>query len=148
VRVAALVVLDGRVVLVRHRHGARTYHLLPGGGVEVGESLGDALIREVLEETGLEIRIIRPLFVNDSIDPGGSRHMVNITFLTQVIGGAVTERPMDRRVEAVELVDSATLGEIDLRPPIASQLIEALASIDAYQARYLGSVWVAEPDAK
>jgi hypothetical protein len=27
-------------------------------------------------------------------------------------------------------------------------LIEALASIDAYQARYLGSVWVAEPDAK
>jgi 8-oxo-dGTP diphosphatase len=146
VRVAALVVLDGRVVLVRHRHGDRTYHLLPGGGVEVGEPLGDALVREVQEETGLEIRVVRPLFINDSIDPGGSRHMVNITFLTEIIGGAVTERPMDRRVEAVELVAPAALTGLDLRPPIVTHLIDALANIDVCETRYLGSVWVAEAD--
>jgi 8-oxo-dGTP diphosphatase len=145
VRVAAVVLLDGHVVLVRHRHGERTYHLLPGGGVEVGETLGEALQREVLEETGLEVRLLRPLFVNDSIDPGGSRHMVNITFLTEVVGGAVTDRPMDRRVEAVELVEAASLGALDLRPPIAAQLASALANIDEQDARYLGSVWVAEP---
>ncbi|MDO8915252.1 MAG: NUDIX hydrolase [Coriobacteriia bacterium] len=147
-RVAALVVLDSRVVLVRHRHGERTYHLLPGGGVEVGEPLGDALVREVLEETGLEVRVVRPLFINDSIDPGGSRHMVNLTFLAQIVGGAVTERPMDRRVEAVELVEPAALGQLDLRPPIAARLIEALATMDAYEARYLGSVWVDEPESR
>lgn len=147
-RVAALVILDGRVVLVRHRHGERTYHLLPGGGVEVGEPLGDALVREVLEETGLQVRIVRPLFVNDSIDPGGSRHIVNITFLAEIVGGAVTDRPMDHRVEAVELVGPAALTELDLRPPIGAQLADALASIEVCEARYLGSVWVTEPDAQ
>jgi 8-oxo-dGTP diphosphatase len=146
-RVAALILLEGRVVLARHRHGDRTYHLLPGGGVEVGEPLGDALVREVLEETGLEVRVVRPLFVNDSIDPRGSRHMVNITFVARVVGGAITQRPMDRRVEAVDLVDPAALTGLDLRPPIGPELIDALARIDECEARYLGSVWVPEPDA-
>ena len=45
IRVAALMLLDGKVVTVRHRAGNATYHLLPGGGVEYGETLADALLR-------------------------------------------------------------------------------------------------------
>lgn len=145
VRVGALVVLDGRVVLVRHRYRNSTYHLLPGGGVEVGESLGEALAREVDEETGLRVRIVRPLLVNDSIDPRGSRHVVNITFLAEAVGGAVTDRPRDPRVEAVDLVDPATLGELDLRPPLAAALAQALANTHDFEASYLGPLWVDEP---
>jgi 8-oxo-dGTP diphosphatase len=140
VRVAAFMVLDGKVVLVRHRAGDAVYHLLPGGGVSWGETLQDALLREIAEETGLAARIGRLLYVNDTIDPNGRRHVVNITFEATVVGGAITTCPADPRVEAVDLVLPHKLTALDLRPPMAAALIDSLAS-DVPDSRYLGSLF-------
>ena len=122
VRVAALIVHLGKVVLVRHRARNSTYHLLPGGGVDYRETLSAALVREVAEETGLRVDVGRPVLINDTIDPSGGRHLVNITFLATVVGGEITETPRDPRVEAVDLVDAAALTALDLRPPIAEAI--------------------------
>jgi ADP-ribose pyrophosphatase YjhB (NUDIX family) len=129
--------LNGRVVLARHRAGDAVYHLLPGGGVGWGETLEEALVREIAEETGLEARAERLLFVNDTIDPSGSRHVVNLTFEARVTGGALTDGPDDPRVEAVDLVSPDSLGTLDLRPPIAEELLGVLQT-GTVQARYLG----------
>ncbi len=142
VRVAAVLMHEGRLVLVRHRAGKATYHLLPGGGVEAGETLADALGREVLEETGLRYRLARPLFLSDTIDPRGGRHVVNITFLGEIVGGQITVPEDDPRIEAVELVDPETLHSLDLRPPIAGPLLDAIRSGFTGQTHYLGSLWV------
>jgi ADP-ribose pyrophosphatase YjhB (NUDIX family) len=131
---------DGRVVTVRHRAGDAVYHLLPGGGVDWGETLEEALVREVLEETGLVVVLGQLLFVNDTIDPQGTRHVVNLTFEANVTGGAITESPADHRVEAVDLVSPGDLATLDLRPPIASALLGALAGTPE-APRYLGSVF-------
>ncbi len=144
VRVAAVMLLDGKLVLVRHRMGEKRYHLLPGGGVEPGESVHEALEREVSEETGLTYRLIRPLFISDTIPPDLSRHIVNLTFLAEITGGDIHANPDDPRVEAVDLVDPADLGGLDLRPPIAGELEKAIRSGFKGEARYLGSLWVDE----
>lgn len=133
--------LDDRVVVVRHRAGDAVYHLLPGGGVGYRETLADALEREVVEETGLEARIGAPLLINDTIDPNGPRHVVNITFWAQITGGSLTDSPADDRVEAVELVAPEGLASLDLRPPIAQQLVSAIARGQSAKTEYLGPIF-------
>jgi ADP-ribose pyrophosphatase YjhB (NUDIX family) len=57
--VSAAIFRDGKVLLTRRaRSPAKGFYSLPGGRVEFGESLHQALSREVDEETGLEIAII------------------------------------------------------------------------------------------
>jgi 8-oxo-dGTP diphosphatase len=145
VRVAAAILDDaGRVVLVRHRSGDLRYHLLPGGGVDHGEAIGRALVREVREETGLAIEVGEPLFVSDTIDPEGGRHVINLTFSARIVGGAITDAPEDPRVEGVDLVAPEELCALDLRPPFAAELAAAASVGFAGPARYLGSLWAPE----
>lgn len=146
IRVAALIVDDGKVVLVRHRAGDSVYYLLPGGGVEHRETIEEALLREVREETGLVVSLGPLLFVNDTIDPVGPRHIVNLTFAATRTGGSYTQVPIDRRVEAVELLDVASLATIDFRPPLATA-IAALMQVEPpdWRARYLGSIFSEAP---
>ena len=132
---------DDKVVVVRHRSGSATYHLLPGGGVGYRETLEDAVLREVVEETGFHARLGPLLFVNDTIDPHGSRHVVNITFAAQIVGGTATDAPIDDNVEAVEFISPECLAELDLRPPMAAELCAYLAGTTG-QA-YLGPLFTA-----
>jgi ADP-ribose pyrophosphatase YjhB (NUDIX family) len=141
VRVAAVILIEGRVLLVRHRAGTAEYHLLPGGGVETGETLAEALRREVREETGLDCVPVRPLFISDTIAPDGSRHVVNLTFLAEVRGGALAES-RDRRVVGSDLVSPRDLLGLDLRPPMAQALADAAETGFEGPAVYLGSLWV------
>jgi 8-oxo-dGTP diphosphatase len=75
-RVAAVIVRDGCVLMVRERrrgptgrHDGPEYWVLPGGGVEPGESDETAVVREVAEETGLACRAVR--FAFDAVYPSG-----------------------------------------------------------------------------
>jgi len=140
VRVAGVIIIDGRILLVRQSRGGANYHLLPGGGVERGETLASALTREVAEETGLHVRIGRPLFISDSIAPNGRRHLVNLTFLAHITGGELTASA-DPLILGLDLVYPAQLAAIDLRPPIAEHLARAWSTGFDVPAEYLGPLW-------
>jgi 8-oxo-dGTP diphosphatase len=141
VRVAALMRIGGRIVCVRHRAGSVVYHLLPGGGVGYRETIKDALEREVREETGLEVEVREPLFINDTIDPNGTRHVVNLTFAAEVTGGEITSTPQDAQVEAVDLIEPGDLLALDLRPPLGPHILAALRGATTPKTAYLGSLF-------
>ena len=89
------VVLDGdRVLLVRRALPPRQGEWsLPGGRLELGESLADGAAREVREETGLAVEVGPVVEVFDRVhrdDAGGIRfHFVIVDFLCRVTGGAL-----------------------------------------------------------
>lgn len=80
---------DGRVLLLRRAAGtvAGGKWCLPGGKVEYGSTVEDAVRREVLEETGLVTSSVRFLFYQDSLptEPGGM-HCINLYFACEVDG--------------------------------------------------------------
>jgi 8-oxo-dGTP diphosphatase len=92
--VSAAIFRDGRVLIVRRRRApAQGIYTLPGGGVELGETLEDAVIREVREETALAIEPIALVGFRQAIarDAEGrvERHFVILPFAARWIAGEV-----------------------------------------------------------
>ena len=91
VGVGALIVdPQGRVFMARRGPQARNERGLwefPGGKVEFGERLADALRREIREEYGVEIAVGRLLDVADHILPEEGQHWVSPTFICQIVSG-------------------------------------------------------------
>lgn len=87
------VVLDGdRVLLIKRGHAPlKGQWSLPGGGVEIGETLEQAVAREVLEETGVTIEVGPMVEVLDrisrDIDGRVDHHFVLIDFVARPSGG-------------------------------------------------------------
>ncbi|WP_127492681.1 NUDIX hydrolase [Paenibacillus glycanilyticus] len=83
VRVTGILVEEGRLLLVKQKVSDSRAWSLPGGRVEQGETLEQAIIRELEEETGLTTRIIKLLYLCDKPDAS----LVHITFLLERAGG-------------------------------------------------------------
>jgi ADP-ribose pyrophosphatase YjhB (NUDIX family) len=115
VRVTGVVIEDGRILLLNQDTDTGRSWSLPGGKVEEGETLSSALVREMREETGLNVEPGRLLYVCDHL-PGNGTHVVHLTFEASRVGGIVGEvtagadtRPI-RSVELVKLTDLPSLG--------------------------------------
>src|ERR687886_1837873 len=85
IRVSAVLRRGGQILLIRHEKVGKEVWLLPGGGVNAGESIVDALQRELREEVGFdeEVPVEGPIAVVDSISPEGApkaKHVVHIIF--------------------------------------------------------------------
>jgi 8-oxo-dGTP diphosphatase len=93
--VSAAIFRDGKVLIVRRaRPPAHGLYTLPGGGVELGETLEQAVIREVREETALEIEPIELAGFRQAIARDGEgrveRHFVVLPFAARFISGEIS----------------------------------------------------------
>jgi ADP-ribose pyrophosphatase len=85
---------EGRVLLVKHvdEKGGfwRGKWICPGGKLELGETIEEGIVREVREETNLEIKLIAPLIPFDRVVKEGEEtklHVIYIDYLAEVVGG-------------------------------------------------------------
>lgn len=94
---ARAVILDAdRLLLVNAwPEGTSPLWCAPGGGVALGQSLPETLIREVHEETGLTVTVGAPCLVNEFHDPASRFHQVEVFFRAQIVAGRLSENWTD-----------------------------------------------------
>lgn len=144
IRVGALLRHGDAVLLLRQEKLGRSYWLLPGGGVEEGESLHVALARELSEECGLEgVTLEGPIAIVESIAPPSLRprkHVVHVIFYADVSGRSLEDvASADGTIHGHRLMNPGELAAVDLRPPI-HRFLERWRPGDPFV--HLGELWV------
>ena len=145
IRVSALLRWEDRILLCRHEKPGKEYWLLPGGGVDSGESLVDALRRELHEEVGIgdELPFEGPVAIADSISPERSfaaKHVVHIVFSADLSGRSLDRvTSTDAAVRGHRLFAVNELEDIVLHPPI-QRFLRRWQPGDPVV--YLGALWV------
>jgi ADP-ribose pyrophosphatase YjhB (NUDIX family) len=148
IRVSAILRWRGRILLLRHEkpNGAEVW-LLPGGGVQLGESLLRALRRELWEETGLfphgvELPLEGPVALVDSIAPVTAprrKHVLHVVFAADVSGSLEGVASTDLAVGGHRAFAPSELDAITLHPPI-QRFLQRWRPGDP--AVYLGEMWI------
>lgn len=91
---------------------------LPGGGIDPGERMVDALQRELREELGIEVKDIKPAMFKDGIYekrlPSGTRHPVYMIFLIFTCTAETTEIQLNQEFSEYRWVMAEDMGEMDL----------------------------------
>ena len=126
VTVLAFIAQGDAILLVRQNYGKR-YWSLPGGSMEPGESVDQAAVREVKEETGLDARLTRLVGVYSK----PAEDALAVCFEAEVVGGAFDEA-------TDEIVECRYFPADDLPEPIREHLRERIAD---WQQRRPDAVW-------
>lgn len=140
VRVAGILINRAKILLVKHARAGHEYFLLPGGGLEWGETCAGGLVREFEEEVSLKVRVGPLLFISESIAPSGQRHILNMTFLVKQCSGTL-KLNADRRLKAAEWVAKRDLLNLVFYPEMRQELVKAWNKKFKQPMRWVRTPW-------
>jgi len=75
---------EGKIALVGNK--VNSFYLLPGGGIDVGESIEDGIVRECLEEIGCQVKLDRSIGIIEDYRTRDKKHCVNYCYTAKLVG--------------------------------------------------------------
>ncbi|MDP3991651.1 MAG: NUDIX domain-containing protein [Candidatus Colwellbacteria bacterium] len=131
---SAVIFDDARQKILLTRRADNNQWCLPSGRVEAGESITEACVREVLEETGLQIEVVKLIGVYSNphqlieYPDGNHVHLISLCFEVQITGGrlATSDETTEFNYFGLDEIDS-----IDLLPNHRERIVDAFAQSTA-----------------
>lgn len=122
IAVSAFITNDrNEILLVKVQWRKDTWEM-PGGQVEVGEALDDAVTREVLEETGL---IIEPVGIT-GVYYNTTKHILSVVFKARYIGGEIKIQPEEISEAKFLAINDENIVQYITRPHMRSRALDAM----------------------
>lgn len=140
IRVAGILLQDGKLLLVRHEKNGQSYWLLPGGGVEYGESLEQALTREFQEEVGLRIQVGPLVLAHDSIPEDRHRQGLNLYFLVSAPATRLQVTP-DEVLRDAAFYSLDHFKAMKVYPDAKIEILRGIETGWKGGLAYLGNLW-------
>lgn len=141
IRVAAAITRGDELLLVNHVRGAESYWLLPGGGVEYGETLAQALERELAEECALTVRAGRLLLLAESIPPDRHRQVLNVVLKARILDGEARLNESGGRLKGVAWKKREQVPGLVMHPDFKDALLAQWDSGFTAPPQSLGNLW-------
>lgn len=138
VRATGILVEDGCVLLVRQCLHERSHWNLPGGALELGETLGECLVREMAEETGLRVEMGELLYVTDRFKSLGGQ-VLDLSFLVHRVQGSTLRdvvSPDGERIAGRTMVPIAELPRYGMSQRFASLAAAGFPDRGSYQGDF------------
>ncbi|MBF4806266.1 MAG: NUDIX domain-containing protein [Pseudoleptotrichia goodfellowii] len=141
VRVAGILIENERILLIEHSKNDKKYWLVPGGGVDWGESTAESLIREYKEETNLDIEVESFLFLSETIAPDKEKHVINLYFKVKRKDTSKENLKLgnEEMLTDLKFFEKEKIKNIKLYPNIKEQIIKLLNKEEIVP--YLGLLW-------
>lgn len=122
VRPSIAIIENNHLLLMRYHYGNTNVHNLPGGNVDKGETLTQTVVRELMEELGVEVDVGTMILLGDVIMPEGKEDVLHCIFEGKILAGKPVLNPKETSALEVVWMPLADLHELDMYPNVGLEL--------------------------
>lgn len=138
IRPAILIIENQRVLTMQYNYGGEEVYNLPGGNLELGEYLSDALAREMQEELEIEVSVGEMILVGEVYFEERKKHTLHLLFEGKITAGIPTLNPKETSALAIKWLAINDLEKVNLYPNLSKQIQDYLAG--KLNNKYIGKV--------
>ncbi|MER0438495.1 NUDIX domain-containing protein [Emticicia sp. W12TSBA100-4] len=138
IRPAILIIENGQVLTMQYNYGGQEVYNLPGGNLELGEHLSDALAREMQEELGIEVWVGEMVLVGEVYFEDRKKHTLHLLFEGKITAGIPTLNPKETSALAIKWLTINDLEIVNLYPNLSKSIKDYLKG--KLSNKYIGKI--------
>lgn len=138
IRPAILIIENQQILTMQYNYGGQEVYNLPGGNLELGEHLSDALAREMQEELGIGVSVGEMILVGEVYFEERKKHTLHLLFEGKITEGSPTLNPKETSAIAIKWLTISDLTTINLYPNLSKQIQDYLEK--KLNNKYIGKI--------